>query len=257
MLHRGKVAGRHIIMNFGLSGTLSIIIFQLDNKILRDSKMETYTLAQFPSPVQTVHVAVFHNLQNAAEIRKRLIAAATTQGEEGDRLRAEVDYGFLEGNLVRLFSMQTGSHNQDQKKKTLGSSIDMRQIVSSAHLLTAIQATILNSLTPTGEIKTRSHNLHSEILLSLSPNNNITDSIRRHGLSDSTKELIVVRIEESVSSGSLPERQAEVWKGIEGVVKGDLVSVKELDKGDKVDWSRVDKVSYFRLSSWREFNQLI
>ena len=109
--------------------------------------------------------------------------------------------------------------------------------------MTAVQTTILDSLTSTGEIKTRSHNLHSEILLALSPNTNITDSIRRHGLSDSTKELVVVRIEKALPEGERAERQKAVWKEIEAVVKGELVSTTKLDKGDKVDWSRIDKVS--------------
>lgn len=38
-------------------------------------------------------------------------------------------------------------------------------------------------------------------------------------------------------------RAEEVWKEIEEVVKGRLVSVDELE-GGKTDWSRVDKVSW-------------
>lgn len=101
--------------------------------------------------------------------------------------------------------------------------------------MTAVQTTILGALTPTGELKTRSHNIHSEILLSLSPNNNITDSIRRHGLADSTTELIVVRV------GSDEVGQATVWRRIEAVVRGELVPLAEVQGG--VDWARVDKVS--------------
>lgn len=108
--------------------------------------------------------------------------------------------------------------------------------------MTAAQTTILDSLTPSGEIKTRSHNLHSEILLALSPNNNITDSIRRHGLSDASKELVVVRIEPGRPEAERAGRQEEVWTAIEGVVQGELVATAELDRGDRVDWSRVDKV---------------
>lgn len=77
--------------------------------------------------------------------------------------------------------------------------------------------------------------------MTLSPNNNITDSIRRHGVSDKTTELIVIRIESE--AGDEEERQAGVWKEIEEVCKGRLVSLDELEKGDKTDWSRVDKVS--------------
>lgn len=47
-----------------------------------------------------VHVALIHNLTNAPEIRKKLIAAATMQGPEGDKARQEVDFGFIEASLV-------------------------------------------------------------------------------------------------------------------------------------------------------------
>lgn len=109
------------------------------------------------------------------------------------------------------------------------------QIVSPNHLLTAIQTTLIGALTPTGDLKTKSHNIHSEILLSLSPNNNITDSIRRHGLSDKTTNLIVVRV------GSAEATQEDIWKLVDGVVRGELVRLEEVRRA--VDWSRVDKVS--------------
>lgn len=64
--------------------------------------METYTLSHFPPSVNTVHIALFEDVSNAPAIRKRLIQAATTDGEEGDRLKAEVDFGFLEGRMVRV-----------------------------------------------------------------------------------------------------------------------------------------------------------
>lgn len=62
--------------------------------------MDTYTLDHFSPAAQTVHIAVFHNLRNAPEIRKRLIAAATATGPEGDLAREQVDFGFIEGNMV-------------------------------------------------------------------------------------------------------------------------------------------------------------
>jgi EKC/KEOPS complex subunit CGI121/TPRKB len=111
--------------------------------------------------------------------------------------------------------------------------------VSRKHLLTAIQTTLLNALTPTG-LQTRSHNVHSELLLSLSPNNNITDSIRRHGLSDKTTGLLVVRIEPE--SGDEKSSQEAAWGRIEEVVKGRLVSLDVLDDGSLVDWAKTDKV---------------
>lgn len=83
---------------------------------------------------------------------------------------------------------------------------------------------------------TRSHNLNSEILLTLSPNNNISDSIRRHGISDATDYLVVVKFG---GQGSVEE----IWKGMEDVVQGELLSLDELERGDGIDWQKVDKVS--------------
>jgi hypothetical protein len=70
--------------------------------LLTPIAMETYTLYHFPPSVNTVHIALFEDVSNAPAIRKRLIQAATTEGEEGDRLKAEVDFGFLEGRMVRV-----------------------------------------------------------------------------------------------------------------------------------------------------------
>jgi EKC/KEOPS complex subunit CGI121/TPRKB len=84
--------------------------------------------------------------------------------------------------------------------------------------------------------KTRTHNLHSELLMALSPNNNITDAIRRHGVGDDTTRLAVVRYGDDSLS------QSQVWDMISGIVKGELKSVDELDAPSKLDWKRIDKV---------------
>lgn len=157
--------------------------------------------------------------------------------------------------------------------------IVLSQLVSKSHLLTAIQTTLLNALTPAvgppsagsasgsgsstpnptpalaqtpPQLLTRSHNIHSELLLTLSPNNNITESIRRHGLSDQTTSLVVVRMGPGPAhaedqGGPDGEGQGQgsrqvVWKEIEEVVKGRLVELDQLDREDHPDWPRVDKV---------------
>lgn len=108
--------------------------------------------------------------------------------------------------------------------------------MSRDHLLSAISTTLLSSLPPTSSPTptpiTRTHNLHSELLLSLSPNNNISDSVRRHGIGDSSDMVLVVRI----GNGG----QRDVFEGIRKVVEGDLVAMDEFRDG--VDWTRVDKV---------------
>ncbi|WVW80228.1 hypothetical protein I302_102206 [Kwoniella bestiolae CBS 10118] len=198
--------------------------------------MESYTLPSFPPEYSTIHICLFENVRNSPEIKKRLITAATTKGEEGDKLRAEVDFGFLEGDVL----------------------------VSKEHLLTSILTTLLYSFPSTSNSagvdipnieplsisssskpkpKTRTHNLHSELLLSLSPNNNITDSIRRHGISDTTTNLVVVKFTGPHTN------QESVYQSIADVVQGNLVGWDQIQK--KTDWGRVDKI--YKLS---ELNSL-
>ncbi|ODN74024.1 EKC/KEOPS complex subunit CGI121 [Cryptococcus amylolentus CBS 6039] len=194
--------------------------------------MESYALQNFPPAHSTIHVALFHNVTNAPQIRQRLIKASQyPPGEEGDKARADVDFGFVEGDLL----------------------------VSKEHLLSALLATLLYAYPSTSPAptdppslsppdisslalnseqdrvpKTRSHNLHSEILLLLSPNNNISDSIRRHGLSEKTTRLAVVKF------GKRGQSSEEVWKAMEDVVDGELVGLERVGEG--VDWGKVDKV---------------
>ncbi|TXT07514.1 hypothetical protein VHUM_03234 [Vanrija humicola] len=187
--------------------------------------METYTLAHFPPNVRTLHVAYFENVANAPEIRRRLVQAATAPGAEGDAARAAVDFAFIEaGLLVSKEHLLTGA---------------------TVALLTSLPATPRASLPAPPEPKTRSHNLHSEVLMALSPNNNITDAIRRHGVGDATTRLAVVKFAPEGSD------QKAVYDAIAAVVDGELKPLSTLDDESKIDWARVDKV--YKLG---EMNQL-
>lgn len=64
--------------------------------------METYAYPAFPQQYSNIHIALFKNVTNAPQIRKRLIEASQMTGPEGDKAREEVDFGFVEANLVRL-----------------------------------------------------------------------------------------------------------------------------------------------------------
>jgi len=64
--------------------------------------MESYTLALFPAPYTTVHLALFREIENAGEVRKRLIEAATMSGPEGEEARKSVEFGFIDASVVSL-----------------------------------------------------------------------------------------------------------------------------------------------------------
>ncbi|OWT36201.1 protein CGI121 [Cryptococcus neoformans] len=197
--------------------------------------METYAYPAFPQQYSNIHIALFKNVTNAPQIRKRLIEASQMTGPEGDKAREEVDFGFVEANLL----------------------------VSKEHLLIAILSTLLyafpstdpaptdppplsdiinpdvsslslSSSSESRQPRTRSHNLHSELLLLLSPNNNITDSIRRHGVSDSTTNLAVVKF------GKRGDKVEEVYEAMKNVVEGELIGWERVSEG--TDWVRVDKI---------------
>lgn len=278
-----------------------------------DHTMETYTFDNFPPYGKQIHITLFKNVSNAAEIRKRLIAASTMEGKEGDKAREEVDFGFVDASMVGWRTrpdscylllgygnhMLVGSRVRADVVRCPGGhactycAIGLEpdeQIVSRQHLLSALYSTILTTLPqlhpstdpipnssstpidPTSTStsnpdpspspltpQTRSHNLHSELLLSLSPSNNISDALRRFGVSDSTRSLVVVRIGDGGGDGpgDGPRTSAEkrdgptqiphvqhVWEDIARLVVGEVARVSELDEGKMTDWGKVDKVSF-------------
>ena len=63
--------------------------------------METFRFPTFPTYANPVHFALFNNVANSSELRRKLIGASQMTGDEGDQARREVDYGFIDGSLVR------------------------------------------------------------------------------------------------------------------------------------------------------------
>ncbi|KAF9885715.1 hypothetical protein FE257_012600 [Aspergillus nanangensis] len=68
--------------------------------------------------------------------------------------------------------------------------IDASMILSRSHALSAVFRAVNDSLN--GRLKSR--NVHSEIVYSLGATNNIADSFRKFGITDSTKNLLVVKV---------------------------------------------------------------
>lgn len=59
--------------------------------------MESVHFPHFPA---SVHIALFNDVKNAKSLRTRLIAASTMEGEDGERERAAVNFGFIDGRYV-------------------------------------------------------------------------------------------------------------------------------------------------------------
>jgi EKC/KEOPS complex subunit CGI121/TPRKB len=56
----------------------------------------------YPAHLQEVHIALLTDVTNSAEIRSKIIKAATTEGAEGDAAKEEVNFAFIDARLVRL-----------------------------------------------------------------------------------------------------------------------------------------------------------
>ncbi|KAJ5735463.1 uncharacterized protein N7483_000588 [Penicillium malachiteum] len=72
--------------------------------------------------------------------------------------------------------------------------IDASMVLSCQHAIAAIFRAVNDYLNN----RLKSHNVHSEIVISFSPATNIAESFRKFGITDSTKDLLVVKV--SVSS---------------------------------------------------------
>ncbi|KAL3474228.1 kinase binding protein CGI-121-domain-containing protein [Aspergillus californicus] len=68
--------------------------------------------------------------------------------------------------------------------------IDASMILSRAHALSAV----FRAVNDYSNERLKSRNIHSEIVFSFSPTNNIADSFRKFGISDTTSSLLVVKV---------------------------------------------------------------
>ncbi|KAL5527021.1 hypothetical protein ACEPAG_5812 [Sanghuangporus baumii] len=168
--------------------------------------METYVYNHFPDRISSVHIALFTSVKNAAELRSRIVKAATTEGSEGEAEREAVSFAFIEAKLV----------------------------TSRRHLQTAVYQSMLADAQNALKTKT----VHSEIIWCLNPTNNITEALRRFGVSDNSNSLLVVRV------GHQAVPASEVESQMKSVVEGDLVPIEALS--DITDWAAVRK--YYKLN---------
>ncbi|KAJ7164708.1 kinase binding protein CGI-121-domain-containing protein [Mycena crocata] len=169
--------------------------------------MESYQLPQFLAHLSCVHAALYTNVSESDLLRKRLVAASTAEGPDGERERDALNFSFIEARLI----------------------------TSIGHLRTAIYQAILAE--SQGALRTKT--VHSEIIWALNPTNNISEAMRRYGVSDATSALVVVRI-------GGPELSAEdLGRNMDAIVKATktpLVGLRDL-----TDWVAVKK--YHKLAN--------
>ncbi|KDE02661.1 hypothetical protein MVLG_06797 [Microbotryum lychnidis-dioicae p1A1 Lamole] len=146
-----------------------------------------------------VHYALF-SLRNASYLRQRLIAASTLPDDEhGTSERQAVKFAFLDASML----------------------------TSRLHLLTAVSQALLSRSNGTA----RTHTIHSEILYSLEPGTNISDSLKHFGLSNTTQHLCLVHVTSTPaeSLNSINEAGKRVLERMQALVDGGgLLSLDQL-----------------------------
>ncbi|KIO29161.1 hypothetical protein M407DRAFT_70869 [Tulasnella calospora MUT 4182] len=179
------------------------------------STIEAYSYPHLPNDLSRVFVGLLVNVKNASAIRSRIIAASTAAGESGDVEREAVNFAF----------------------------IDARTLTSREHLLAALYVALVAASHSDLTTKT----VHSEIIWALNYSNNITESIKRFGVSDATTSLIVVRVgdKQKLPSGSKALVEEDVRDMVSSVVEGQWASLDQLT--GVTDWSLVRK--YYKLNS--------
>ncbi|OCK83396.1 CGI-121-domain-containing protein [Lepidopterella palustris CBS 459.81] len=116
--------------------------------------------------------------------------------------------------------------------------LDATMILSSTHLLAALFRTLNDSL----HNRLKSRTIHSEIVFSLSPNNNIAEAFRRFGISATTNSLIAVKISMSPPSPSNPLSIESVQSHLTRVVQGTQMVFSDETLLGLTDLERLRKV---------------
>ncbi|KAI1374233.1 hypothetical protein F4677DRAFT_426515 [Hypoxylon crocopeplum] len=114
--------------------------------------------------------------------------------------------------------------------------IDATSVTSRLQVLAAIYKAI--TIQMNGNMKTP--NIHSEIVCSLSPNNNISEAYRRFGISPSSQHLIIAKV---LITPASTLTAADVAKHLQTNVRG--TPVPFADAG-LTDWAKVRK--YYKLN---------
>jgi len=115
--------------------------------------------------------------------------------------------------------------------------LDATKILSVNHALAAVFRAVNDKM----HSRLKSRNWHSEIVFSLSPNNNIADSFRRFGISDTTENVLAIKI---VSSGSEPaDAQAQDPEThLKAAVDGTFIEFSDEQLKQTADLSQIRKI---------------
>nr|Q0UEM3.2 RecName: Full=EKC/KEOPS complex subunit CGI121 [Parastagonospora nodorum SN15] len=184
--------------------------------------VRTFTLPHYEA--YPVHVALFKDVKNPSYLKSQLLEA-----------NPAFDYAFLDAAMVARLGIAWWSH---------AAANDRPQILSPTHLLSTTFITIHALCTHRQKTRTP----HSELVFRLSPNNNIGESYKKFGISDTTTHLIAVKLPLKSSDAEAKEwlvdgeiTNESVSQHLGSVVEGTSVEISE--KGEELgQWCDIDKI---------------
>ncbi|SMN17838.1 similar to Saccharomyces cerevisiae YML036W CGI121 Component of the EKC/KEOPS complex with Bud32p, Kae1p, Pcc1p, and Gon7p [Maudiozyma saulgeensis] len=118
--------------------------------------------------------------------------------------------------------------------------IDARTICSVEQLMSAIYRVMIES--KYNRLRTKS--LHSEVLLALSPTSNIGEAFKKFGISDDTKNLIMIEINQDNDNSSLDKT----------VVNGEIVDFNDDNLQKNSDVNAIRKI--YKIDQSVEFENI-
>jgi len=159
---------------------------------------------RFTSFKKIAYISLLRDVSNSGDLLGRIQQAAKLEGSDGDHERALVNYAFIDASLI----------------------------TSLLHL----QVALLQSLVAEAQGKLRTKTIHSEIIWTLNPTNNITEALRRFGISKDTKTLILIQVLNETEKVDASRAESSM----KDLVKGSLVPLAQIS--ECTDWARVRKV---------------
>ncbi|EGG10774.1 uncharacterized protein MELLADRAFT_103089 [Melampsora larici-populina 98AG31] len=159
----------------------------------------------------SVYIWFFNKVTNLTQIRSSLIEASKLNESDPNTIheRNRLDWCFL----------------------------NPKMITSSQHLNTAIyQALLARSH---HQLKTKT--IYSEIMWTLSPGTNITDSIKKFGIDPKSDKLILIKITKKSEEEKKSEESIKLNQLALELIQGSLISINQI-KSLGTDWNEVCKV---------------
>ncbi|KAK4903127.1 hypothetical protein LTR27_000055 [Elasticomyces elasticus] len=106
--------------------------------------------------------------------------------------------------------------------------LDAAVLLSRQHVLAACFRAINDML----QGRMKSKNVHSEIVFSLSPNNNISECFRRFGVGESTKDIVAIKVDRDAS---------RIQRQLQGHMHGEIVPFTDETLASLRDEARIRK----------------